>query len=40
MRRFTEFVFADGTTLISLYPITRKTARKLHLSDARLVKAR
>jgi hypothetical protein len=39
-KRYHEFVFADGTKLISFYPVTRRTARAIHLaSDAAIARA-
>lgn len=39
MKRYHEFHFADGTKFISFYPVTRKSARRWHLSDAAIVRA-
>jgi hypothetical protein len=39
MKRYHQFEFADGTWLTSFYPITRRSARRIHLSDASIVRA-
>lgn len=39
-KRYHDFWFADGTTLTSLLPITRASARKIHLSDAKMIRAK
>lgn len=39
MKRYHYFTFADGTHLTSFYPITRRSARRIHLSDAPITRA-